>query len=69
MFPGGDLGDIAPDADEGAIELELVVDELSEDELYFWVELLNVKGVDVPLLVLSHHVCVVGDHRLQKARN
>ena len=68
LLLGGYLGDVFPNIDKRAVELELIIEEFRKDELHLRVELSNFQTLEVLLLELPDHIGVVGYHGLEEPR-
>ena len=66
LFPGCYFGDILLHIDERFIELEFVIEQLRQNELHLRVKLPNLQTLQIFLLELPHHVCIVRNHGLKK---
>lgn len=60
------FSDILSDVNERFIELEFVIKQFWQNELHLRIELSYLQTLQVFLLELTHHVCIVGNHGLQK---
>lgn len=63
----GDSRYVVSDAYDRTVELYFVLEQLRDDELDLWVELLYLEAFQVFLFELADHISVEGDHGFEES--